>query len=194
LLGLVVLAVVYAYIRGNWADTTIRNPASVADGPLSQLYQTPDHRKQVRCSILLPYSRERVWAAVSDYAHYADFLPYLADIEVAPNPEGPGWRMTGQAQSLVSGHWPFTIHISEDKKESEWSIGWDEMGDGPVKLNRGGWTLSAHDRETTLLVLTLETQVLHYPNFVLRNVFLHRLKRVVRAVEQHVQNQPAPAP
>jgi ribosome-associated toxin RatA of RatAB toxin-antitoxin module len=192
LLALALLAFLVFYVRGTWAATEPRNPGSVGEGPVSQLYQTPDGHKVVRCAILLPYSVERVWAVVTDYAHYSDFLQYLSDIQTTK--DGDAWKMTGQADSALSGTWAFNITVHDDKPPlpKPWHVWWDENpGQGDLELNRGSWELTPAADNQTLLVLSLEAEVAGTQTFFLRNFFLHRLKVVVRAVEKRLQTEAA---
>jgi ribosome-associated toxin RatA of RatAB toxin-antitoxin module len=186
LLGLGTLAFVIFYIRGTWATTQPRNPTSVAEGPVSQMYQTPAGDKVVRCAIVLPHPAERVWAVVTDYPHYSDFLPYLSNVEATPSDDG--CVMKGQAASAVSGTCPFEITVREDKHARR--VAWDEKpAQGDVLLNRGSWELTPVGNDQTLLVLTLQAEVRSSPDFFLRNFFLYRLKQVVRAVERRLKSQ-----
>jgi ribosome-associated toxin RatA of RatAB toxin-antitoxin module len=184
LLALVLAAGAVAYARGTWADARPHDPASVAEGPVSQVYQTPDGGKEVRSAILLPYPRERVWQVVTDYAHYGDFLPYLADVEVTPAEQG--CHMKGRAKSALPGWWPFEIDVRQEQTAERWSAGWDQPG-GPVLVNKGGWVVTPAGEGQTLLVLHLETEARGTPTFLIRNVYLHRLKAVLRAVERRLQ-------
>jgi hypothetical protein len=99
------------YVRGTWADHEPRTPGSVAEGPVSQLYQPAGGHTRVRGAILLPYPREKVWAVVTDYEHYGDFLPYLTNIDVERVKDG--CHMTGQAKSALRGYWDFAIDVRE---------------------------------------------------------------------------------
>lgn len=189
LLALVLAAAAVAYARGTWADARPHNPSGPAEGPVSQVYQAPGGGKQVRAAALLPYPREQVWKVVTDYRHYGDFLPYLADLDVTPA-EG-GCRMKGQAKSALPGWWPFEIDIRQEQTAERWSAGWDQGGD-PVRVNKGGWLLTPAGDGRTLLVLYLETEVRGTPTFLIRNVYLHRLKEVLRAVGRRVREQAAP--
>lgn len=191
LLALVLAAGAAAYVRGTRADAQPRDPAAVADGPVSQVFQSPDGGKQVRAAVLLPYPREQVWKVVTDYEHYGEFLPYLADLEVTPG-DG-GCHMKGQAKSALPGWWPFEIDVREAQTPQRWSATWDQAGD-PVRVNKGGWELTPAGEGQTLLVLHLETEVRGTPTFLIRNVYLHRLKEVLRVVAQRVQAQAAGQP
>ncbi len=193
LLALALLAFVVFYIRGTWASTDARNPATVQEGPVSQLYQNPDGDKVIRCAILLPYPIERVLAVVTDYDHYSDFLPYLHDIQTE-RADGD-WFMKGQAQSAIGGTWPFDIQVHEEfvGRGQGWRVRWDEKPhQGEVTLNRGSWELTPAGDNQTLLVLSLQAEVQSTPTFFLRNFFLYRLKQVVRAVDRRLQSQAAP--
>jgi ribosome-associated toxin RatA of RatAB toxin-antitoxin module len=189
LLGLALLAFLVFYIRGTWASSVVHDPTTVAQGPISELYDAPDGHKVVRCAIVLPFPIEIVWAVVTDYSHYSDFLSYLSDIQATKKDDG--WKMKGKADSALSGTWAFDITVHEDKPPSPkpWRVSWDENpSQGEVEVNRGSWELTPAGENQTLLVLTLEAEVRGAQSFFLRNFFLHRLKVVVRAVEKRLQS------
>ncbi len=187
LLLAVALGLLILYVRGTLADTEVRNPTTVADGPISQLYTTEGHT-QVRCAVLLPYAVDDVWAVLTDYGKYHEMLPYLANIE-AEKQSDDEYHMKGLAKSVFQGYWPFEITIHQEKKADGGRIWWDEKSGGEVQVNRGSWMLTKHGDQETLLVLSLETEVQSTPTFVLRNFFRYRLKQVVRAVDQAVQRR-----
>src|SRR5262249_32360597 len=116
----------------------------------------------VRCAAVLPHPRRRVWEAVTDYARYADFLPDLADVEAEPA-SGGGCRMSGLAKSAFRGYWEFPLTVHEDRSSPSWRAYWDEVGDGQVQVNRGGWAVSEKAPGQSLVVLTLEAEVRGYP-------------------------------
>jgi hypothetical protein len=189
LLGLVLFAALWTWVHGTWADAEPRQPGGVGQGPVCHLYQPPGEGKRVRCAALLGHPRRRVWEVVTDYAHYGDLLPYLSDVTVSPNEDGTT-HMKGEAESALSGSWSFAIDVHEEKEGDTWRVWWDKPSNS-IEVNRGAWALTARGPRETLLVLTLEGEVRGYPTFFLRNVFLHRLKRVVRAVERRLEEQAA---
>jgi len=194
LLLLVAGAVVVLFVRGTWADSSPRNPSSVEEGPVAQLYQPPGEHKRIRSAVLLPYPREIVWKVVTDYEHYSELLPYLANVEAKRNVNG-SWHMAGLAKSALQGYWDFTIDIYEDVSHEQWVARWDQPNDGgEVLVNKGSWTVTSMGNDRTLLALELEAEVHHYPTFFLRNYFLHRLKQVLLAVDHHLREQPTPSP
>jgi len=80
LLLLLLVALLWAYVRGTSAETEARNPAKPSDPPISQLHRTPDGYVAVRAAVIVPQPRQKVWEAVTDFAHYGDFLPYVKDV------------------------------------------------------------------------------------------------------------------
>jgi hypothetical protein len=134
--------------------------------------------------MLLNHPPARVWSAVTDYSNYATILPYLHDVQAATD-EGD-WQITGNARSLLGGYWPFTIHFRQERSATMSVARWDENGQGEVRLNRGSWEVIPHGKDQTLLVLSLEAEVRDCPTFILRNVFMHRLKVVLRRVGNYL--------
>jgi hypothetical protein len=189
LLAALLVAGVVLFIRGTWASDTSLDPAGGEAGPVAQVYQPPGEGKRVRCAMRLPYPPDRVWAAVTDYDHYGDFLPYIKDVKAER--KGGACQVTGQAQSLLGGYWPFTINVREKQDGGRRVAYWEEKGGSEVRLNRGSWEVIPSGDGQTLLVLSLEAEVHNYPTFILRNAFLHRLKGVLRNVERHVQETSA---
>src|SRR5262249_13942520 len=76
LLAVLAVLVLVLVVRGTWADTVPKNPTSAAEGTISQLYQSPDGRKQVRCARVLDFPAPIVWQVVTDYNHFGDIFPY----------------------------------------------------------------------------------------------------------------------
>jgi ribosome-associated toxin RatA of RatAB toxin-antitoxin module len=190
LLLLAVLAGVVGYLawRGTRADEKPHDPSRAEDDPVSQVYQPPGDTKRVRAAMILNHPRDKVWAAVTDYAHYSDFLPYLKDVVAEKTPDG--YHLTGQAKSIFPGYWPFAIDVRQEPSEALSAVRWNERGGGKVRVNSGSWEVIPRGKDQTLLVLSLEAEVDNIPSFVLRNVFLYRLKHVLRQVDRHL-NAPA---
>jgi hypothetical protein len=188
----VVLAVVLvaAVVRGTWADTTPKNPATAADGIVTQLYQAPDGHKQVRCAVILDYPAEEVWATVTDYDHYAAIFPTLESVRAEPAADG-GHHLTGTARSVL-GNWPFDVVFRNDEDAGKKYVASWDGGSGAVRVLRGSWTVTPAGPGQTLLVFTSEAEVAGYPNWAVRNVLLSRQPRVVAAVGAQLPRTQAP--
>ncbi len=183
----VVGLMVFFYARGHWAGTTPLDPTTPEQGPLTQLLRLPDGHVTVRSAIVLPYPREKVWAAVTDYARYPDFLPYVKDM-TAERGEG-GTVVSGEAQAIIGGYWKFTMTVKE-RRDGDWAARWDEPPSGQILVNRGGWTARELGEGRTLLALDLETEAKGNPRFVMRNFYLYRLGRVMEAVRARLDSPP----
>jgi ribosome-associated toxin RatA of RatAB toxin-antitoxin module len=194
LLILLVVTTAWAYVRGTSADAEVRNPTSSAEPPISQLRRLDDGHITVRAAGVLPYPRQKVWAVVTDFAHYSDFLPYVKDVTVEPAQDGTKKLVKGKAKSAFYGYWDFQLHANEEKeKADEWRVWWREKGEGEVLVNNGTWALREAGTGETLLVLELETEVRSTPNWLLRNFYLYRLRQVIAAVRARLDADAAAA-
>jgi hypothetical protein len=193
LLALILLALLVAYIRGTWADTVAQNPSSSAQGVIIQLYRNPEGQKQIRCALILDQSPDQVWAVVTDYANHDKIHRYVSKIEVTPKDNG-SFHLLGVAHSSLWGDWPYEVHVfhEEAPELGTYRSWWDEPS-GPITLNRGAWSLQPVEGGKTLLIYTLEIEVGGYPTWLIRNLVLDRVGKVVGDVRDSV-NQRYPRP
>jgi uncharacterized membrane protein len=188
LLGLVLVAFLWLYVRGTWADTAERNPQTPAEGTVTQLYRTPQGDVQVRCAILIDAPVAGVWDVVRDYANHPRFLPYVSAMHVEPK-EGGRLYLTGTAHSRLWGDWPFAVHVDHKAvPDKEYVASWDEPGEG-LTVNKGSWTLTAAGPGQTLVVYALQVEADGYPNFFVRNLLLDRLSKVLYGLRDEVRRR-----
>src|SRR5262249_54447913 len=152
-LGVLAVLVLWAYVRGTWADREPRNPSSSAEGILTQLYLAPDGRKQVRCAVILDYPPKKVWEVITDYEHFPEIFPTVGRAEVAREPDGR-YHWVGTVTSPV-GDYPIDIHIRHEEAPDKFVASWDGPTD-KVTVNRGSWTVTPAGPGRTLLVYALE--------------------------------------
>jgi hypothetical protein len=186
LLVLLAGGTLWTFVRGTRADSEPLPPESV-DVPVCHLYRDADGQTYVRAVVLLRHPAKAVWAVVTDYAHYDQFLPYLQDIQVTPGKDGV--HMKGGAESVLAGYWPFELDVRETHGVDSERAEWDAPAGEQVVVNRGGWTVRETSPGETLLELRLEAEVKGYPTFILRNMFLHRLPLVLDAVARQLNTQ-----
>lgn len=184
LLGGALAVLAAAFVRGTLAEEP-RAPAAVAGGPVCQVVETPGEGRHVRCTKVVAFPLEEVWAAVTDYDNYGDSCSCIKAGMIAHEPDGR-CRLEARADAGVPGSVPFAVELRHEQGLFEYVASWDQAG-GDVLVNRGRWVLTPQGPGETLVSLRLEVQVRGVPTFVLRNLSLHRLRDVVLAVERRLQ-------
>jgi uncharacterized membrane protein len=173
-----------AYVRGTYTREP-RDPEIAGEGPTCAVCAAPGGGKEVRCAIRLAHPMDEVWKVVTDYDHFGDICPYLDAEAIRHDPAGTS-RIEARAQSGLPGTIPFAVEMHYEQGLHQYTASWDQP-DGNVLVNRGAWTLRPVGPSETLLILTLEVQMKNIPTFILRNISLHRLPRVVLAVEKRLR-------
>ena len=115
LVVLMLVVLLWAYVRGTSSDPVARNPARPSDPPVSQLYRTADGHTTVRAAVLVSQPRQKVWDVVTDFDHYGDVLQaYMRDVTAERQPDGTK-LVKGEAKSTFAGYWKFELTAHEDK-------------------------------------------------------------------------------
>ena len=173
------------YVRGTWADTVEKNPASPEEGTVTQLFQKPNGNVVVRCAVIVDAPPQEVWAVVTGYDKHKDFLPYVSKVKAVKQADGR-YLIDGIAHSRLWGDWPFqslTKHV-EAPERGEYAAVWSEEDVGEFLYDRGSWTLKPTDsaRKQTLLVFSGQIELKRFPNFIVRNIIMDRLHTVLKAM------------
>lgn len=165
-------------VRGTWSTSEARNPASSAEGVVTQLFRTPDGRKQVRCARVVDRPAAELWRALTDYDRFPELFPTVLSATSAREPDGR-FRVKMEVDTPL-GKWPVDVRIRH-QESPPYVADWDEPS-GSITTNRGSWTLTPVASDKTLLVYALEVEFRQFPNVLVRNVFLSRQKGVVNAL------------
>jgi coenzyme Q-binding protein COQ10 len=178
------------FVRGTWADGIVRTPTTHADGMIRQLLLTAEGRKIVRGALVIDAPIEKVWDVITDYDHFADFMPNIASLHSSVEADGR-IKLSGVVTTFAAD-FPIELHVRHDR--ASWTTSWDEAT-GEFAVNKGHWTLEKHGsqgdaRDHTLVVYELDIEVKGYPSPVVRALVLHRLKKTLRAVEKRVSPKP----
>jgi carbon monoxide dehydrogenase subunit G len=185
-LGLALAVIGAVWVRGTVASTIESNPASSAEGVLTQLFLAPDGRKVVRCAALLDHPLSRVWSAVTDYARFETIFPTVEAVKSFIEPDGRH-RLVCEVSSML-GTWPVDVRIRHQEEPGKHVASWDEPT-GDVSVNRGNWTLIPASADRTLVVYTLDVEVRRFPAFLVRAVLLSRQKTVLEALKSYLAEQ-----
>jgi len=174
-----------AFVRGTWADSVPLMPASVEAGSVCHVYDMPGEGKQVRCAMLMPYSLDRIWEAVTDYDNFGDICECLRADEIVHDPNGTCY-LEARVKSGLSGEVPCTMELHHEQLLDQYRTTWDQPS-GDVLVDRGHWVLTPKGPSETLVELSVEVEVRGVPTFILRNLNLRRLPEVVHGLERHVR-------
>ena len=182
LLAIAALAGAWLWWRGTFADTTVRNPASAAEGAVTQLV-SQDGRTFVRSAIIVDAPPKDVWNVITDYDSHPRFIRYIAELSSRKLDDGRV-RLIGVAHSRLWGDFAFEVDVTHDvpPPEGEYAATWHEENKSGFVVNRGGWELKPFGTGQTLVVFSKQSELAGYPNFVIRNILLDRLGAIVRAV------------
>ena len=186
ILAIVVLAGAWLWWRGTSAETVERNPASVADGAVTQLL-TQEGRTFVRSAIVVPAPPAAVWKVVSDYDSHPKFNRYIAAMSSTRLDDGRV-RLSGVARSRLWGDFPLEIDVTHTEKpaQGEYAASWHEQNKAGFVVDRGGWTVKSLPAEQSLLIFTMQAEIEGYPNFLINNILIDRVGTIVESVRDEV--------
>jgi uncharacterized protein YndB with AHSA1/START domain len=182
LLAVLALAVAWLVWRGTNAETAERNPASAADGAVSQLL-SQDGRTFVRAAIVVPAPPAAVWKVVTDYNSHPKFIRYVKEESSQKRDDGRV-HLTGVAHSRLWGDFPFERDVTHTEKpaQGEYAASWHEEGKAGFLVDRGGWKVLGLPDDQSLLIFTQQMEIEGYPNFLVRNILLDRAGAIVQSM------------
>lgn len=189
LLGLLAILTAVLAVRGTWADTEPRNPASAADGARSQLLLSGG-RKWVRCAMVVEQAPEALWQVITDYKRFDQTFSTIGALQVEW--EGDSRCHLAYTVDTPIGKWPIDVQIRNEASPERYVSEWDGPNEN-FDVMSGSWTLTPAGQGKTLLVYLVDAELKHYPNFLVRNLLLSRLKRVLREVAQAAASRASPA-
>ena len=107
---------------------------------------------------IVDFPPARVFAALADFAHWSEFMPFLRRSEVRREPDGA--FLCDQSLDLPGGLRRYrvraTARAAAGGAESPWRIAWSYVpGSGDIRAQRGSWTLVPWGAGRTLAVLRL---------------------------------------
>ena len=152
LLALLLLAFGWFWWRGTSADSVERDPATAADGAVTQLL-TQEGRTFIRCAIIVPAAPAAVWKVVSDYDSHPKFIRYIGAMSSQKLDDGR-LRLTGVAHSRLWGDFPFVSDVTHAEKPAhgEYAASWHEDNKAGFLVDRGGWMVKRLPGDQSLLV------------------------------------------
>lgn len=186
LLGVLAFAVGWLVWRGTNAETIESNPASAADGAVTQLL-SQEGRTFIRTAIVVSAPPASVWKVVTDYDSHPRFIRYVGALSSQERDDGRV-HLTGVAHSRLWGDFPFESDVThvEQPAQGEYAASWHEEGKQGFVVDRGGWTVRHLPNDQSLLIFTLQMEIDGYPNFLVRNILMDRLGTIVQSMRDEV--------
>jgi uncharacterized protein YndB with AHSA1/START domain len=105
---------------------------------------------------------ERVYRALTDYAHWSEFMPFLKKSDALPQPDGSVLATHVMQLPAPTGERHFQVRFHQRVETGPagrtWKIEWAYVpGSGNVEGHHGSWTLTSPEPGKTLAVLRLYT-------------------------------------
>lgn len=104
-------------------------------------------KRGARARALVAAPPERVWEAITDYAHYKDFMPYTTVSEVRRREGDTVWFYSELAFPMYTIRYEIKLVL----RKSEWAVEWT-LVEGNLKTNEGSWKLEPHGADETYVV------------------------------------------
>jgi uncharacterized protein YndB with AHSA1/START domain len=105
---------------------------------------------------------ERVFAAVADFAHYAEFMPFVRESSARPLPDGSAlvFERLDLPAPLGERHFRVRAHAARAPQGARWAASWAAVpGSGNLVAQRGSWTLVEFAPGRTLATCRLYTDL-----------------------------------
>jgi len=136
---------------------------------------------------------ERVWRALIDYAHWSEFMPFLARSDARPQPDGSVLSAHALSFPAPIGGRRYQVRLTqaiEERAEGKiWRIRWAYVaGSGNVADHRGSWQLTAFGTDRTLAVCRIYTDPGGFtPHWAMDRGTARMLPWIFDGLRQHVR-------
>jgi ribosome-associated toxin RatA of RatAB toxin-antitoxin module len=139
-------------------------------------------RKDARARALLAAPPEKVWAAITDYEHYKDFMPFTTVSQVKKREGDTVWFYTELSFPLKTIK--YEIKLKLDK--ARWRVDWT-LVDGNIKSNEGGWQLEPYGTGETFAIYTCYVSTgFSIPSFVENKITQGSLPQILAVTRKQV--------
>ena len=134
---------------------------------------------------------ERVWRALTDYAHWNEFMPYMEKSDVQPQADGSALSTHRLDFPPPVGELRYRVRFVQSVEAAPsgrlWRLRWAAVpGSGNVTGHRGSWTLTALAANRTLAVCHLYTEAAT-PRWAMDRGTERMLPWIFDGLRQHVR-------
>jgi len=133
---------------------------------------------------------ERVFAALKDFAHYREFMPFVAHSDAAPQPDGSVLSAQSLALPFPLGERHYTVRavaaVEAKAAGRLWRLSWSYLpGSGNIVAHHGSWSLAAFGGGT-LATCRLYTDPGGVPAWAMNRVTARSLGWIFKGLRQQV--------
>jgi uncharacterized protein YndB with AHSA1/START domain len=193
-------ALVARSFAGAWAQAPPRSAltsserARLAAGEvLSSLRPAPEGGPQEGIGQgVIDVPPERVFRALTDYAHWQEFMPFLERSDAKPLPDGGAESQHVLDLPAPTGERRYKVRLQSRVEETtagkRWNIDWKAVpGFGNLKTHRGSWVLTEFAPGRTLAVCILYTDPGGFtPNWAMNSATRKMLDWIFKGLRQQV--------
>jgi uncharacterized protein YndB with AHSA1/START domain len=133
---------------------------------------------------------ERVFAAVTDFAHYQEFMPFVRRSDAEPQPDGSVVSLQALELPPPFGSRHYKIRAFVERRQAPrplWRTWWAYVpGSGNVAGHHGSWTLVEFGRRRTLGICRLGTDVGGIPVWAMNRGTAQTLPYIFSGLRQQV--------
>jgi len=149
---------------------------------VTELTDGPGGRKDARAKVLIAATPEKVWAAITDFENYKEFMPLTTVSRVKKREGNDVWFYSELNLTLKTIN--YEIKLTLDKPA--WKIDWT-LVEGNIKANDGGWLLEPYgDGETYAEYKAFVAVGFSVPSFIGNKITQGSLPQILGAVRKRV--------
>lgn len=145
----------------------------------------PGGRRDARARALIAAPPARIWAVITDYDHYRDFMPLTTVSEVKKREGNQVLFYTELSTPVKTICYTIRLTLDEAKGAVDWTL-----VDGNLKSNEGSWRLEPYGAGETYVVYTcFVAPGFPIPGFLLNKITQGTMPDLIAAVRKRVGDQ-----
>ena len=156
---------------------------------VTELTDGPGGRRDARARALIAAPPEKVFAAVTDYEHYKDFMPFTTVSDVRRREGDTVWFYTELSFPLKTVRYEIKLRLDRPR----WRVDW-ALVEGDMKSNEGSWQLEpvAGGAETYAIYTVYVAVGFAIPGFIVSKLTEGSLPQLLKSVRRRAGDRKNP--
>jgi ribosome-associated toxin RatA of RatAB toxin-antitoxin module len=149
---------------------------------VTELTDGPGGRRDAVARALIAAPAEKIWAAITDYDRYKEFMPLTTVSRVKKREGDTVWFYTELSFPLKTIRYEIKLKLDKPR----WRVNWT-LVEGDLKSNEGGWQLEPYgpDGQETYVVYTAFIQAgFAVPGFIMNKITQGTLPQIIGVVRK----------